>query len=61
MVPYTRGGLVSRAHREGEVLSAEHTEQGTLPKARAGPEPASALRACPGREPVAGAASHHLR
>ncbi|KQW02694.1 GTPase HflX [Streptomyces sp. Root369] len=44
MVPYTEGGLVSRAHREGEVLSAEHTEQGTLLKARVGPELASALR-----------------
>jgi GTP-binding protein HflX len=47
MVPYSQGGLVSRAHREGEVLSAEHTEQGTLLKARVGPELASALRAYP--------------
>ncbi|WUB77185.1 GTPase HflX [Streptomyces sp. NBC_00576] len=47
MVPYTEGGLVSRAHREGEVLSAEHTDQGTLLKARVGPELASALRAYP--------------
>ncbi|MFF0003650.1 GTPase HflX [Streptomyces tibetensis] len=47
MVPYSQGGLVSRAHSEGEVLSAEHTEQGTLLKARVGPELAAALRACP--------------
>ncbi|WP_443076589.1 hypothetical protein [Streptomyces sp. TRM 70361] len=47
MVPCTRGGLVSRAHGEGGVLSAEHTEQGTSLEARAGPEPATAVRAHP--------------
>ncbi|MET7291603.1 GTPase HflX [Streptomyces griseoloalbus] len=47
MVPYTQGGLVSRAHAEGEVLFAEHTEQGTRLKARVGPELASALREYP--------------
>ncbi len=47
MVPYTEGGLLSRAHQEGEVLSAEHTDQGTLLKARVGPELASVLRAFP--------------
>ncbi|MEU7024648.1 GTPase HflX [Streptomyces sp. NPDC046203] len=34
LVPYTRGGLVSRAHVEGEVISEEHTPDGTLLKAR---------------------------
>jgi hypothetical protein len=33
------------------VLSAEHTEQGTLLKARVGPELAAALRAYPSRDP----------
>ncbi|WSQ06930.1 GTPase HflX [Streptomyces sp. NBC_01231] len=47
MVPYTEGGLLSRAHQEGEVLSAEHTEQGTRLRARVSPELASALRAYP--------------
>ncbi|MFI9629595.1 GTPase HflX [Streptomyces sp. NPDC052042] len=47
VVPYTQGGLVSRAHQEGEVLSAEHTERGTLLKARVGPELASVLRDYP--------------
>ncbi|MFW0797351.1 GTPase HflX [Gordonia sp. CPCC 205515] len=40
-VPYTRGDLVSRIHEEGEVLSAEHTADGTrmtvrVPRAFAG-------------------------
>ncbi|WP_200259159.1 GTPase HflX [Streptomyces sp. HSG2] len=47
MIPYTQGGLIARAHQEGEVLSAEHTEQGTLLKAKVGPELASVLRAYP--------------
>ncbi|MFF0436395.1 GTPase HflX [Streptomyces sp. NPDC004327] len=34
LVPYTQGGLVSRAHAEGEVISEEHTPEGTLLKAR---------------------------
>jgi GTP-binding protein HflX len=34
LVPYIQGALVSRAHAEGEVISAEHTEEGTLLKAR---------------------------
>ncbi|GAB7030148.1 GTPase HflX [Streptomyces platensis] len=47
LLPYTSGDLLSRVHREGEVLSAEHTEQGTRLKARVTPELASALRAYP--------------
>ncbi|MBC9718328.1 GTPase HflX [Streptomyces sp. TRM66268-LWL] len=33
LVPYTQGALVARAHAEGEVLSEEHTAEGTLLKA----------------------------
>ncbi|WP_434597481.1 GTPase HflX [Streptomyces sp. A5-4] len=34
LVPYTQGGLISRAHAEGEVVSEEHLAEGTLLKAR---------------------------
>ncbi|MGX1854600.1 GTPase HflX [Streptomyces sp. NPDC055299] len=34
LVPYTQGALVSRAHAEGEVISEEHTADGTVLKAR---------------------------
>jgi GTP-binding protein HflX len=34
LVPYTHGKLVARAHDEGEVISEEHTPEGTLLKAR---------------------------
>jgi len=30
LVPYSRGDLVARAHRDGVVLSTEHTSEGTL-------------------------------
>jgi GTP-binding protein HflX len=30
LVPYTRGDLVARVHREGDVLAERHTEQGTV-------------------------------
>ncbi|MGW1771876.1 GTPase HflX [Streptomyces sp. NPDC002104] len=43
VVPYTRGGLVARAHAEGEVISEEHIEEGTLLKARVHAELASEL------------------
>ncbi|MBT2388901.1 GTPase HflX [Streptomyces maoxianensis] len=43
LVPYTHGGLVSRVHAEGEVLSEEHTTEGTLLKARVHEELAAAL------------------
>ena len=29
VVPYSRGDLVARAHRQGEVLKVEHTGDGT--------------------------------
>ncbi|MFD7017142.1 GTPase HflX [Streptomyces sp. NPDC059928] len=34
LVPYTEGRLVARAHAEGDVISEEHTAEGTLLKAR---------------------------
>lgn len=34
LVPYTQGALIARAHADGEVLSEEHTGEGTLLKAR---------------------------
>ncbi|MEN3585229.1 GTPase HflX [Streptomyces sp. ZYX-F-203] len=43
LVPYTRGKLVARAHDEGEVLSEEHTSEGTLLKARVHEELAAEL------------------
>jgi GTPase len=30
LVPYSRGDLVARAHRDGVVLSTEHTSEGTV-------------------------------
>ncbi|MGW0806795.1 GTPase HflX [Nonomuraea sp. NPDC002799] len=34
LVPYDRGDLISRAHKEGEVLSVDHVEDGTILHAR---------------------------
>ncbi|MEV7007889.1 GTPase HflX [Streptosporangium sp. NPDC051022] len=34
LVPYQRGDLISRAHKEGEVLGLEHTGDGTILHAR---------------------------
>ncbi|MEV8346763.1 GTPase HflX [Streptomyces niveus] len=45
LVPYTDGGLVSRVHAEGEVLSEEHTPEGTMLKAQVHEELAAALAA----------------
>ncbi len=36
LVPYERGSLVSRIHRDGIVLSEEHTADGTMVRARVG-------------------------
>ncbi|MFG2196931.1 GTPase HflX [Streptomyces sp. NPDC048639] len=44
LVPYTHGQLVSRAHADGEVISEEHTPEGTLLKARVHEELAAELR-----------------
>ncbi|MET9512908.1 GTPase HflX [Streptomyces flavidovirens] len=43
LVPYTHGGLVSRAHADGEVISEEHTGEGTLIKVRVHEELAADL------------------
>jgi GTP-binding protein HflX len=44
LVPYTHGQLVSRAHADGEVISEEHTPEGTLIKARVHEELAAELQ-----------------
>jgi len=44
LVPYTRGDLLSRAHREGEVLSEEHGDMGTQLKALVPPALAGQLQ-----------------
>ncbi|SES35924.1 GTPase HflX [Streptomyces qinglanensis] len=50
LLPYTEGKLVSRVHSQGEVLSEEHVEQGTLLQARVHEELAAELR---GFQPLA--------
>ena len=45
VLPYASGGLVSRIHSEGEVLTEEHLEEGTHLSARVGPQLASELSA----------------
>jgi len=34
LLPYDRGDLVNRLHREGEILTSEHTEHGTRVEAK---------------------------
>jgi GTP-binding protein HflX len=34
LLPYDRGDLVNRLHREAEILTSEHTEHGTLVEAK---------------------------
>ncbi|WP_420822040.1 GTPase HflX [Streptomyces avicenniae] len=43
LVPYTQGALVSRVHAEGEILSEEHTDEGTLLTAQVHEELAALL------------------
>jgi GTP-binding protein HflX len=43
LVPYTHGKLVARAYDEGEILSKEHTPEGTLLKVRVHEELAAEL------------------
>jgi GTP-binding protein HflX len=45
-VPYERGDLLSRAHREGEVLSVQHVADGTELRARVPPALAAELGRC---------------
>ena len=42
-MPYPQGSLVARVHAEGEVLTEEHTPEGTLLRARVGPDLAAAV------------------
>ncbi|GAA3458967.1 MULTISPECIES: GTPase HflX [Saccharothrix] len=43
LVPYARGEVVARVHREGEVLKERHTEEGTELSARVRPDLAGVL------------------
>jgi GTPase len=43
LLPYDRGDLVDRAHREGEVLTVEHLAEGTKVRLRAPSSLAHAL------------------
>jgi GTP-binding protein HflX len=43
LLPYAHGSLVARVHTEGEVLSEQHTPDGTRMRARVGPELATAV------------------
>ncbi|MCX2953416.1 GTPase HflX [Lentzea sp. NEAU-D7] len=43
LVPYARGEVIARVHRDGEVLSEKHTESGTLLNARVRPDLAGVL------------------
>jgi GTP-binding protein HflX len=43
LVPYARGELVARVHRDGEVLSERHTERGTELTAKVKPDLAGVL------------------
>nr|WP_042414328.1 GTPase HflX [Streptacidiphilus anmyonensis] len=45
LVPYTRGDLVAKVHRDGEVLGEEHNGEGTVLRARVGSELAAELEA----------------
>ena len=48
VVPYERGDLVARAHKDGEVLGVDHTETGTRLKARVPQSLATELEAAAG-------------
>ena len=52
LVPYSRGDLVSRAHRTGEVSAEEHGEQGTRLRARVPAALAAELTALAGDVPA---------
>ena len=44
LVPYAEGRLVARVHDEGEILTQDHTPEGTLLRARVGPRLAADLK-----------------
>ena len=46
LVPYARGDLLARAHREGEVVREEHVDSGTVLVARVPPGLAAELGRC---------------
>ncbi len=48
VVPYERGDLVARAHKDGEVLGVDHTDTGTRLKARVPQSLATELEAAAG-------------
>jgi GTP-binding protein HflX len=50
LVPYDRGDLVDRAHREGEILEVDHVAEGTHLRLRAPAALAHAL--APFRQPA---------
>ncbi len=52
LVPYARGDLVARAHRDGVVLSEDHTGEGTLLHALVGNMLAAELGAYPDPQPA---------
>jgi GTP-binding protein HflX len=43
LLPYVQGSLVARVHAEGEVVSEDHTPDGTRMRARVGAELATAV------------------
>ena len=51
LLPYTAGRLVARVHDDGEVLSSEHTADGTRLHARVGPALAAELTPPPSADP----------
>jgi len=48
VVPYSRGDLVSRAHRQGEIIAVEHGDDGTRVRARVPQSLANELAAAAG-------------
>ncbi|MCX6420793.1 MAG: GTPase HflX [Actinobacteria bacterium] len=52
VIPYSRGDLVSRAHREGEGVHEEHTEAGTRLTAKVPEELSALLTAVAGPRPA---------
>ena len=56
LVPYSQGALLARAHRDGVVLSAEHTGEGTLLHALVGSMLAAELEVFAAPDPEVSAA-----
>ena len=45
LIPYERGDLLDRVHQAGELMTTEHTGDGTLVVARVNPDLAGELAA----------------